>query len=123
MEYVIKTPNEKEKEARIKKEITKLNKIMRNVDADKRKSMDSLIKNAAFMTVTLEDLQKQIIEKGATERYQHGAGQWGMKKSAAVDVYNTMIKNHVSVMKQIADAVPKEQKEELDEFAAFVAKR
>lgn len=33
----------------------------------------------------------------------------GVKKSSAVEVYNTMIKNQVQVMKQLTDLLPREE--------------
>lgn len=112
---------ELEKHKRIKREITRLNGLFKMLDPKKKKAVDSLIKNAAFMTVTLEDLQEEINEKGVTERYQNGANQFGVKKSSAVEVYNSMIKNHVQVMKQLTDLLPKEEiKVEDDGFEDFV---
>lgn len=110
-----------DKEKRIKTEISRLNTLLRNLDAKKKKAVSSLIKNAAFMAVTLEDLQKEINLNGVTETYQNGANQSGVKKSSAVEVYNTMIKNHVAVMKQLTDLLPKEApKLEDDGFESFV---
>jgi sugar-specific transcriptional regulator TrmB len=115
---------ELEKITRIKKEVSRLNSLFRQLDKKKKKAVDSLIKNAAFMAVTLEDLQNEINENGVTEKYQNGANQFGMKKSSAVEVYNTMIKNHVQVMKQLTDLLPKEEnKPEDDGFDAFVSGR
>ena len=115
-----------EKNERIKQEIARLNGLLENIDDKKKNAVISLIKNAAFMSVTLEDLQKEINEKGVTEKYKNGANQFGVKKSSAVEVYNTMIKNHVQVVKQLTDLLPKEVtdgKEGNDGFDAFVADR
>lgn len=113
--------NELDKQKRIKKEITKLNGLLKNISSKKKKAVDSLIKNAAFMVVTLEDLQEEINEKGVTEEYQNGANQSGVKKSSAVEVYNTMIKNLSQLMKQLTDLLPKEDpKPDDDGFEDFV---
>ncbi|MBT2722305.1 hypothetical protein [Bacillus sp. ISL-46] len=110
-----------EKQKRIKKEISRLNGLLKKLDSKKKKAVDSLIKNAAFMTVTLEDLQDDINENGVTETYQNGANQFGTKKSSAVEVYNTMIKNHMQAMKQLTDLLPKETPLEHDDgFDDFV---
>ena len=101
--------------------MTRLNGLLNKLDSKKKKAVDSLIKNAAFMTVILEDLQEEINENGVTEKYQNGANQFGVKKSSAVEVYNTMIKNHVQVMKQLMDLPPREElKSEDDGFEDFV---
>jgi predicted transcriptional regulator len=112
---------ELEKDKRIKTEVSRLNSLLKNLDAKKKKAVSSLIKNAAFMAVTLEDLQEEINRNGVTETYQNGANQSGVKKSSAVEVYNTMIKNHVQVMKQLTELMPKDvPKVEDDGFDTFV---
>ena len=65
-----------------------------------------LILNAVFMEEQLTQLQAQIREKGVKSEYQNGENQWGEKKSVEVDVYNAMIKNYTSVIKQINDLLP-----------------
>ena len=39
-------------------------------------------------------------------KYQNGANQWGKKKSAEADVYNTMIKNYTAIIKTLTDMAP-----------------
>ena len=114
--------NEKKwKEERIKKEISRLNTIFRGLEKKTKKVAESLIKNAAFMTITLEDLQEKINTDGPVSEYQNGENQWGTKKSPEVEIYNTMIKNHSTIMKQLSDLLPKEApKQEDDGFDDFV---
>lgn len=95
-----------DKEDRILKEIKRLNSIFKNVDKNKFKTAKSLIENAAFMTITLEDLQETINEEGVTSRYQNGENQYGTKKSPEVEIYNAMIKNHTSIIKQLTELTP-----------------
>lgn len=114
------------REDRIKKEYEKLNKIYKNIDPDKKKVVDKLIGNSAFMAVTLEDLQEIITEKGCTEIYQNGANQSGVKKSSEVEVYNSMIKNYASIVKQLTDLLGKDEPEtekEEDELENFANNR
>lgn len=68
--------------------------------------VSSLIKNAAFMTITLEDLQETINIDGAVTEYKNGENQFGTKKSPEIEIYNTMIKNHMGIMKQLTDLMP-----------------
>lgn len=116
---------EDEKLNRIKAEKVKLKRQFSKLDARTKKIVESLIDNAAFMIVTLEDLQDQIKHKGVISEYQNGANQWGTKKSPEVEIYNTMIKNHMSIMKQLTDLLPPPQKEEPkdDGFDAFIEDR
>lgn len=102
----------KEKQGRINKEMAKLKQTFSKMDVKTKKAVHSLVVNAAFMIVTLEDLQEDINLNGVTEEYQNGKDQFGIKKSAAVEVYNTMIKNHLAVMKQLTDLIAKNQENE-----------
>ena len=104
---------EKTKEQRIKSETTRLNSVFKELDENKKKVVTPLIKKAAFMHVELEELQKVIEENGCVDTYQNGANQYGTKKSAEVDVYNTMIKNYTAIIKtltELAPAAPKKKK-------------
>lgn len=109
------------KDERIKKEIRKLNGLFKNIEPKLKKVVQPLIEKAAFMSTTLDDLQEHINENGVTEEYKNGENQYGTKKSPQVEIYNTMIKNYSSVIKQLTDLVPKEApKEEDDGFNEFV---
>src|SRR5574343_290335 len=97
------------KETRIKREISRLNRIFKNLPNDKLNTAASLIRNASFMTITLDDLQATMNEQGVVSEYQNGENQWGTKKSPEVEIYNTMIKNHMSAIKQLTDLLSKQE--------------
>lgn len=97
----------KEKDGKIKKEIAKLKRLFKDMEKDTMNTVSSLIRNAAFMAVTLDDLQETINIEGAVSEYQNGENQWGTKKSPEVEIYNTMIKNHMAIIKQLSDLLPK----------------
>ena len=74
---------------------------------DAKKSIaNGLLDKAVFMDGELFKLQKILKDKGWVEEYQNGANQCGLKKSSEADVYNAMIKNYNSTLKQIADLFP-----------------
>lgn len=99
------------KDERIKKEIQRLNRLFKDMPKNTKDKVTSLIRNAAFMTITLEDLQDTINIEGAVSEYQNGEFQWGTKKSPEVEIYNAMIKNHMGIIKQLTDLVPKAEPE------------
>ena len=99
----------KTKEEIIKAEKRKLAGIYTRLDKKTKRSVDSLMDEAAFMAASLYELRKIIDEKGYTEEYQNGANQKGIKKCSEVEIYNTMIKNYSSVVKQLTDLLPKDQ--------------
>lgn len=90
----------------IKCEIKRLKKIFENLTQDAAAVAEKLIENAAFMAVSLRELQEIINVKGYTEEYQNGDNQFGTKKSSEVDIYNTMVKNFNATMKQLIDMLP-----------------
>lgn len=104
------------------KELRKLEKIFENIQEDKRQVVDKLISNATFMAEQLDCLQADIKEKGYISEYQNGENQWGTKKSPEVEIYNTMIKNYMGIIKQLTDLLPDDSKEEADELMEFVGR-
>lgn len=116
------------KEEKVKKEVSRIKRVFKDMPKDRKDTAMSLIRNAAFMTVTLDELQEEINEKGVVSHYQNGENQWGTKKSPEVEVYNTMIKNHMGVIKQLCDLLPdgdarKAATDELMEFVKGVSKK
>jgi len=103
-------------------ELAKLQKIFEDIEPNKKKVCERLIENAAFMAEELKKLQDYIAEHGCTEGYQNGANQFGKKKSSEVEVYNAMIKNYSSVIKQLMDLLPEDRKDS-DELMDFLGKR
>lgn len=104
-----------------KQELNKLKKIFKNIEPNKQKIVEKLISNAAFMAVSLEELQETIREKGFVEEYHNGANQSGVKKCSEVEIYNTMIKNYSSIIKQLVDLLPNDNKSEGDELLDFIS--
>ena len=98
------------KDKRIKKETLKLKKLFREIGQETMEIVLSLVKNAAFMTITLEDLQETINKDGTVSEYKNGENQFGIKKSVEVEIFNAMIKNHMGIMKQLTDLMPAPEK-------------
>jgi hypothetical protein len=98
-----------DKAERIEKEIKRIKKLFKVVDKDTLATVQSLVKNAAFMSITLDDLQDAMNQNGVISEYQNGENQWGTKKSPEVEIYNTMIKNHMAIMKQLVDLLPEQE--------------
>lgn len=106
------TKKELTKEQKIKKEIARLKRVFKDLDKNKLQTVESLIKNAAFMAVSLEELQEIINAEGYVVEYQNGENQKGTKQSDAVKAHIAMTKNHVAIIKQLTDLVPPEKKKE-----------
>lgn len=98
------------KETRIKREKDRLADIFKDLEENKLKTCQALIDRAAFITISLEDLEEQLNVIGFTEYYQNGENQSGWKKSAAADVHISLTKNLNAIVKQLLDLVPPAQK-------------
>ena len=105
------------------KELNKLKKIFKEIEPGKRQTVEKLIANAAFMAESLDELQETIREKGFTEEYQNGANQYGIKKCSEVEIYNTMIKNYSSIIKQLVDLLPNDAMNSGDELLDFIGRK
>lgn len=109
-----------DKEKAIKKEINRLKKIFSKIDEDKKELSERLIKQLAFMSITLFELQETVNTDGAVELFEQGS-QRMLREHPAVKSYNSMIKNYNSTIKQLIDLLPKaEQKIVTDGFDMFV---
>lgn len=107
-------------EKRVKSKQNKLKKLFKDIEENKKNLVESLIYNAAFMSVKLEDLIKHISDNGIKEEYKNGENQFGYKESVEMKTYNTIIKNYTNVIKQLTDLLPeKKQKEIEDELDKF----
>jgi hypothetical protein len=110
------------KEERIKAERTKLNAIYSKLESKTKKSVSSLVDEAAFMAASLFELREIINEKGYTEEYQNGENQRGTKKCSEVEIYIQLSKNYMAIIKQLTDLLPKDAmtKPKSDGFDDFV---
>lgn len=105
------------KETRIKRKKAELLEIFSTLDGNRLKTAMALIDRAAFMTVSLEELEETLQTEGWVEDYQNGQNQFGKKKSASADVYLSMTKNLTTITKQLLDIVPdKPARSKLEEF-------
>lgn len=97
---------EETKKKRIKAEIERLKQYFLEADANKRAIVEPLIENAAFMRITLEEMQEIINRDGTVDSYTNGKHQGGTKASAAVQGYNSLVKNYAAVIKTLLGLVP-----------------
>lgn len=99
------------KTTRIKKEKKRLFNIFAGLEPNKLDTCQALIDRAAFITISLQDLEEQLNETGWVETYQNGENQSGLKKAAAADVHISLTKNLNAIVKQLLELVPPAQKE------------
>ncbi|ANW97713.1 hypothetical protein CSTERTH_01035 [Thermoclostridium stercorarium subsp. thermolacticum DSM 2910] len=110
------------KDKLIKAELRKLNKFFQNIPEDKQKIIKGLKEQAAFMYATLMELQEIMNTEGPVEMFEQGK-QKMLREHPASKVYNSMIKNYSSVIKQLLELMPTEEKKAAeDELLAFIKK-
>ncbi len=104
----------------INAEIKRLSILFIDLEENKKSTSLKLIENAAFMSVTLDDLKDHIKKHGIKEKYQNGNSQYGYKESIEAKNYNTIVKNYMNIMKQLNDMLPQGKRGDLeDEFDKF----
>ena len=79
-----KKETEETKLEKIQKEAKKIKRIFKDLDENKKKLVDPLIEKAAFMSVTLDELQETINN----------------------EIYLNMSKNYAAIVKQLTELVP-----------------
>jgi len=113
------------KDSAIKREITKLNKILADIPDDKKELVAGLVQNAAFMAVTLKELQGEIDKNGAVITCQTGNGYETTKDNPAQKAYTTMIARYSAVIGQLDGFLPSTKAKEVskagDLLKAFIA--
>ena len=101
-----KKETEETKSEKIQKVAKKIKRIFKDLDKNKKKLVDPLVEKAAFMSVTLDELQETINYEGCVSEYKNGENQFGTKKSPEVEIYLNMSKNYAAIIKQLTDLVP-----------------
>lgn len=97
---------EKTIEQRIRAEKNRLRKLCKDLPESKRAIALPLVEQAAFMRVTLDDLQEKINEAGGVDEYQNGRNQAGYKVAAALQAYNSTVKNYAAVCERLDRILP-----------------
>ena len=112
---------------RIKKEMRRLKRIYKNIDKDNKAIIDGLIQRAAYMRITLEDWENDLLINGPVEMFTQSEKTDPYERERPVArLYNTMNKNYQSIVKQLSDLVPKPEaikKKDGDGFDEFINNR
>ena len=99
-----------EKTNRIKKEVSRLKRLFKDIDKNKKNLVFTTIDDVAFMTITMQDLRDDIIRKGTTVTYKNGENQYGEKQSPDAQLYLQLSQKQTQAMKLLIDCMPKPEK-------------
>ncbi|MCI6879164.1 MAG: hypothetical protein MR854_00260 [Clostridiaceae bacterium] len=89
-----------------KKQISELNKIIKQVPADKRAIATNLVEEIKFMYDTMEELKSKIRQYGTVELFEQGKQKF-LRENPAVKSYNTTIQRYSTLYKQLTELLPK----------------
>lgn len=92
-----------EKEKKVKKEVSRIKKLYKNLPEIRQDSLQELIKRAAFMVVSLEEMEKTIQREGQIVKMPQGDYEID-RAHPLLSTYNAMIKNYTATVK-LLDAV------------------
>lgn len=108
------------KDDRVKREVLRIKKLLRDLPEDRLKMADGVIKRAAFMAIQLEDLEEDIKEHGNVESFRQNRECEYDRERPATRIYNTVVKNYQSAIKYLVDLIPPQEgvkkKDQLLEF-------
>lgn len=114
-----------EKEIMIRKEEKRLKRIYKDIEKGKKSTIEGLIQRAAFMRVSLAELEEDLNLYGFTEKFSQGNQEPYDRKRPNADLYNSMNTSYQKIIKQLTDLLPKSiaKTAETDVFEEFVFSR
>ena len=116
---------ELDKQERINKETKRLNSIYAKIGKKEKQIIDGLVKRAAYMRITLEDMELDLIENGFTEMFTQSEKTDPYERERPVArLYNTLNKNYQTIIKQLTDFIEREPPQpKSDGFEDFILKK
>ena len=113
-----------EKEKLIKAEENRLRRIYKKIGSEKMNIAIGAIQRAAFLRVSLQELEDDINEHGYTEKFQQSNQQPYDRKRPNAETYKGFYDSYLKTVKQLTDMLPKEEpKPDVDEFDEFISSR
>lgn len=112
----------KEKDRLIKSDESGLKRMFTNLDPKKQQLAYRLCAKAAYIKVSLDELQEDIDKNGYYEKFSQGKDQEPYdRRRPVVDTFNSLTTNYQRYMKQLAEMIPKQVvAEKGDGFEEFV---
>lgn len=102
-----------------KRQISELNKIVKQIPEDKQTVAKNLIEEITFLYDTMADLKRQIAERGTVELFMQGKQQF-LRESPALKAYNVSVSRYQALYKQLVDLMPKTAPEPENELLSFM---
>ena len=114
-----------EQEKRIKRELTKFRRFIKDLESEDRNMAMNMVSELAFMKVTLEDLKEEVNVNGVvTEMPQ---GEYSItRENPALKSYTTVIQRYNATLKQLDDFIKNilgTKGQDVDMLGQFLQKR
>ena len=108
------------KEARVKREVSRLKKVFAGMGEDEAAVCDGLVVQAARLRVLLDDAWADISEKGDVEMFtqSENAPPYERKRPVA-ELYNAREKNYQTAIRQLLDRMPQGTKDAAEDILRF----
>lgn len=105
-----------ELEKRTKKEVRKLKKLIEEcgISEVRRKALEPLIDNVAFMKIKLDDTKAEIEDASVVVDYDNGGGQRGKRENPLFVAYEKLWRSYISGLGKILEVIPAEKAAEID---------
>ena len=109
----------------ISKEKRRLTSIYKTIEGKRKNTIVGLIERAAFMRISLDELEEDLGIFGFTEKFSQGDQEPYDRKRPTADIYNSMNTSYQKIIKQLTDLLPKDEAErpKSDGFDDFVGGR
>jgi hypothetical protein len=116
----------KDKQSRIRTEKNRLTKIYRDLPEKKKAIAQGLIERAAYIRVSMQDLEEFLDENGYVEKFKQGAQDPYDRKRPQADLYVQFSTQYNKIIQQLDGMLPKVKEQpvvEEDVFDNFVDSR
>lgn len=118
-----KKPEISEKERLVSNEISRLTRLFKDIDKNKRLTAKGLIEEASYMKITLIELKEEIDKSGPIDEMPQGDYSI-LREHPALKAYNTMVQRYTNIIDKLTNLHPKEEVKEVDDgFINFVNKK
>lgn len=116
---------EEEKEKAINAEMKRLKRVYKDIDLKHKSVIAGLVERAAFMRVSLDELEEDINKNGMTELFSQGQQTPYKRKRPEADLYCSLNTGYQKIIKLLADQLPKQvsSSDNDDGFDSFVGGR
>lgn len=98
-----------ERDLLVKKEISRLKKLFKEIPKNKMKVAEGLITQAARLRILLDDNWEDISTNGDYEAFSQGDQSPYDRKRPVADLYNNRDKSYQTAIRQLIDLLPDDE--------------